>query len=442
MKEDGSTTDTPAGAPGGKSAASSSTDDQQLRKEREKKEEEEKALAKERLQRKKDREFLRSAARALPGVAVPLEERNPEFQPELHKTLRSSGHRQQQKQQQQQQQPDGSAASSSSHHQQEWILGVLPRSVDALEPASEETRKDAAALADAADLAVREAELQTRAVVVAHRKRQTELRAASRAAARSSSSQEVAAAFERSRSAAGTDSGSHIVEHRISELNSSKMDPALHHTAASTPLLRHGKAAAPTLREALSRVGRAATKHLDGVEKLASWEPQSKDGQEVGLYAKQDVQDYLALARDDGRLFAIFAPAFGDEAPVRAAGAASAYVSELLEKMEEEGNTLPDARKCEFASAMRKSSARAPLLTEGTLVPQGHRGVYSPSSGERISLDIRRLFLGPTGGSSATFAGLFRAVRELCEAASEACVEFLARLDTYCLLYTSPSPRD
>ena len=64
-------------------------------------------------------------------------------------------------------------------------------------------------------------------------------------------------------------------------------------------------------------------------------------------------------------------------------------------------------------------------------MPQGHRGVYSPSSGEQISLDIRRLFLGPTGGSSATFAGLFRAVRELCEAASEACVEFLARLDTY-----------
>ena len=143
------------------------------------------------------------------------------------------------------------------------------------------------------------------------------------------------------------------------------------------------------------------------------------------------MQDYLALARDDGRLFAIFAPAFGDEAPVRAAGAASAYVSELLEKMEEDGPPLPDARKCEFASAMRKSSARAPLLTEGTLVPQGHRGVYSPSSGEQISQDIRRLFLGPTGGSSATFAGLFRAVRELCEAASEACVEFLARLDTY-----------
>ena len=156
---------------------------------------------------------------------------------------------------------------------------------------------------------------------------------------------EAAAASERSRSAAGTDSGSHLVEHRISELNSSKLDPALHHTAASTPLLRHGKAAAPTLRAALSRVGRAAKKHLDGVDALASWEPQSKDGQEAGQYAKQDVQDYLALARDDGRLYAIFAPAFGDEAPVRAAGAASAYVSELLEKMEEDGTTLPDARK-------------------------------------------------------------------------------------------------
>ena len=99
--------------------------------------------------------------------------------------------------------------------------------------------------------------------------------------------------------------------------------------------------------------------------------------------------------------------------------------------MEEDGTPLPDARKCEFASAMRKSSARAPLLTEGTLVPQGHRGVYSPASGEEIERDIRRLFLGPTGGEKATWSRLFRAVRELCEAASEACVEFLARLDTY-----------
>ena len=205
----------------------------------------------------------------------------------------------------------------------------------------------------------------------------------------------------------------------------------MHHTAASTPLLRHGKAAAPTLREALPRVGRAAKKHLDGVDAFASWEPQSKEGQEVGRNAKQDVQDYLALARDDGRLFAIFAPAFGDEAPVRAAGAASAYVSELLEKMEEEGTPLPDARRCEFASAMRKSSARAPLLIEGTLVPQGHRGVYSPASGEEIERDIRRLFLGPTGGEKATWSRLFRTLTELCTAASEACVEFLARLDTY-----------
>ena len=65
------------------------------------------------------------------------------------------------------------------------------------------------------------------------------------------------------------------------------------------------------------------------------------------------------------------------------------------------------------------------------MVPQGHRGVYSPASGEEIERDIRRLFLGPTGGEKATWSRLFRTLRELCEAASEACVEFLARLDTY-----------